>query len=372
MAARSNNTVVIELLDSSDDEEDQAKKPAASSQYFRRPRKPGDCPICYCEYTNKDGVLLSDCGHKFCQDCFAQYVQTKAKDREVLPTQLVCPHHDDKDGKCGQALAQQDIMACLKTDEDRDRYLRLSLSRTVDQQDNMGCCPTAGCSFLFEWDSENRKLDCPLCHQTYCLVCQTGPWHAGVRCEQFQQQQKQEGNATASGGSDGDTEFQNFAAQRKLKQCPKCKFWVEKSSGCNAMHCRCNLVFCYQCGGCLKGTAQKNGFEECKCGSESLLQAHEGGPNHNLLAGQRRGPGMNVAMGMGLPLVPGLQPPPIFGAGPPPPPHVGFAANPFGGPAQQPQEQTSSKEPIIGSLPMVLYNESDQYAETQSRFVLTL
>ena len=36
-----------------------------------------------------------------------------------------------------------------------------------------------------------------------------------------------------------DQEFQNFVVGQKFKQCPSCRFWVEKVSGCNHMTCRC-------------------------------------------------------------------------------------------------------------------------------------
>jgi hypothetical protein len=323
---------VIEILDDSDSngEDDEIieiveapqshhdRKPAAvasmpppgrgsknnnASTLFQRPTSSGDCPICFCEFTTDDGVLVGDCGHGFCQDCFSQYVKGKVGEGQVLSTQLVCPHvgGDGANGsKCGTALAQRDILACLDKQEDRDRYLRLSLSRAVDEQDNMGCCPTAGCSFQFEWDEDNRKLDCPLCQKTYCLVCRTGPWHTGMRCEQNQQQREEAGEA--DGGEDAD--FQKFARSQKLKQCPKCKFWVEKSMGCDAMHCRCNLVFCYRCGGCSRGTANKNNFKECKCGITSQIRAHEGtGFNHNLMPGAGWPPA--GGLGRGMPMVPG-------------------------------------------------------------------
>ena len=105
-----------------------------------------------------------------------------------------------------------------------------------------------------------------------------------MRCEQYREQQKLEREIQSAVGEEGGDEFQKYATKQKLKQCPKCKFWVQKSSGCDAMHCRCNLVFCYRCGGCLKGTATRNGFKECQCGNEGLLQSHEGSSvNHNLM-----------------------------------------------------------------------------------------
>ena len=120
-----------------------------------------------------------------------------------------------------------------------------------------------------------------MCNQSFCLVCRTSPWHRGVRCEQYQ---AENGDPEAA-----DATFAAFAQNQKLKQCPKCTSWVEKTSGCDAMHCRCNLVFCYKCGGVLKsghGSAKGTSIKECECaGVNQLLAAHEapGVPNHNLM-----------------------------------------------------------------------------------------
>ncbi len=41
----------------------------------------------------------------------------------------------------------------------------------------------------------------------------------------------------------------DFVKGMKFKQCPSCKYWVEKNEGCNHMTCRCGKQFCYVCGG---------------------------------------------------------------------------------------------------------------------------
>jgi len=259
------------------DEEDV--HPPQNKCFCRRPKVAGDCPICFCSFTPSNGISLLDCGHEFCTECLSQYIQTKAKEGEVLETQMRCPwisHSSSSPSpSCGRPIAQSDVLACLPTSQDRERYLRLTVDRCVDAQDNMGCCPTPGCTFRYEWDKDNRKLECPLCQKTYCLVCQTGPWHAGLRCEDYQREKKVDLH---------DMAFQKFALSKQWKQCPKCKFWVERRSGCAAMHCRCNLVFCYQCGGCLKGTAAKYGSKVCQCsGNAEHLAVHErSARNYNL------------------------------------------------------------------------------------------
>ena len=41
--------------------------------------------------------------------------------------------------------------------------------------------------------------------------------------------------------------------QVNAQKCPKCKILIQKSSGCDHMHCpRCKNDFCYRCGGTLK------------------------------------------------------------------------------------------------------------------------
>ena len=43
--------------------------------------------------------------------------------------------------------------------------------------------------------------------------------------------------------------FYDFVKGRKFKQCPKCKFWVEKISRYDDnLKCRCKFGFCYRCG----------------------------------------------------------------------------------------------------------------------------
>jgi len=47
-----------------------------------------------------------------------------------------------------------------------------------------------------------------------------------------------------------------FVKGKKFKQCPKCKYWVERATGCDHITCRCRYEFCYKCGG---------KYRECEC-----------------------------------------------------------------------------------------------------------
>ena len=49
---------------------------------------------------------------------------------------------------------------------------------------------------------------------------------------------------------------------RFTKPCPNCGIYIEKSTGCNSMICRCGVEFCYKCGN-----------RECEC-VEKCIRAH--------------------------------------------------------------------------------------------------
>ncbi|TNV77871.1 hypothetical protein FGO68_gene2248 [Halteria grandinella] len=70
---------------------------------------------------------------------------------------------------------------------------------------------------------------------------------SATACEEFQ--------ATRD-PSKADNAFKKWVAGAKVKQCPFCKFWVEKSQGCDHMRCRCGKEFCYRCGGV---------YRQCAC-----------------------------------------------------------------------------------------------------------
>lgn len=244
--------------------------PSPSGEWLR-PAAEVTCPICMTETPPAEAASLEGCKHTFCEDCIGQYVSGKVLEGQVLPDQLRCPSVDPK---CGETIVPADVARCLKEPGAVARYERLTLQRCIEAADGMGVCPSPGCEFMFAFDEDNRKLDCPLCKESFCLVCRVSPWHSGVRCETYQ---AEHGNV-----DEADKLFNAFASQQKLKQCPKCKYFVEKTSGCDAMHCRCNLVFCYKCGGCLKASGKYN-IKRCECnGMQPYLQAHQGVPNHNL------------------------------------------------------------------------------------------
>ena len=73
----------------------------------------------------------------------------------------------------------------------------------------------------------------------YCLNCRV-VYHEGMSCHEYQVDSREDAN---------DLAFMKMAKGKKFKQCTKCRFWVERSAGCDSMKCRCGHGFCYKCGG---------------------------------------------------------------------------------------------------------------------------
>jgi len=72
---------------------------------------------------------------------------------------------------------------------------------------------------------------CPLCLKAYCLACR-GPSHGVAPCESKEDAQRTERQFLENG----------------FRRCGRCQVWVERTSGCNRVQCRCGYQFCFQCG----------------------------------------------------------------------------------------------------------------------------
>lgn len=93
----------------------------------------------------------------------------------------------------------------------------------------VSCCPTPDCKYVFAPDQDDTHFICPCCLKSYCLDCKS-EWHQGLSCEDFR---------LSRDYSEEDRVFVKFVRGSNFKQCPRCKYWVERSQGCDHMRCRC-------------------------------------------------------------------------------------------------------------------------------------
>ena len=172
-----------------------------------RRRQPASfsCAVCLSDGVPRaDGRLLF-CGHTYCRACAAGLVAAAVDSGLPDAEGVRCPELS-----CRRPLTGADVDACAPNKDTAARFHALAFDRLVarSKDDGMSCCPSPGCPFVFVWDKDHRKLECPLCSKRYCLVCQCA-WHQGIRCE-----------IKKSNADDGG--MAALAKKGKFKCCPSC------------------------------------------------------------------------------------------------------------------------------------------------------
>ena len=205
-----------------------------------------ECLICTAEITmDNDLVTLECCSADVCHDCMATTISTKVKDGI---TYIPCPNPN-----CTKAFQRDFIIKHIHNDELLVKYERFRLNAEGDNSQK--ACPN--CCFITKSDlpvfKPKRKkaltpveynIACSVCDFHWCFNCHS-PWHEGISCRSYKE---------------GDKQFTKWTKVRKVgytpncQRCPKCKVFIERSSGCDSMTCnRCNTNFCYKCGETFSG-----------------------------------------------------------------------------------------------------------------------
>lgn len=218
------------------------------------------CDIC-CEDEEGLESFAMKCGHRYCVDCYRQYLTQKIRE-EGEAARIQCP----ADG-CGRILDSRSL-DLLVAPELNGRYHEL-LNRTyVEDKDVFKWCPAPDCPNAVECATKKKDLDRVVptvecsCGYRFCFGC-PNPDHQPAPCALVKKWLKKCAD---------DSETANWISAN-TKECPKCNSTIEKNGGCNHMTCRkCKYEFCWMCMGLWSehGTSwyNCNRFEE-KSGSEA-------------------------------------------------------------------------------------------------------
>mmetsp|Transcript_28050 Transcript_28050/g.24767 ORF Transcript_28050/g.24767 Transcript_28050/m.24767 type:complete len:216 (+) Transcript_28050:883-1530(+) len=186
------------------------------------------CEICTDPLYQREFKPIESCNHVFHEDCIVEFLRVKI-DEKSIP--IRCPASG-----CKSFVTLTDLVEWVNTDY-QEKYVTYSIRLYLDNNgDDVSCCPTPDCPYVFLRDEGQNKLSCPVCKKSYCFNCKC-EMHEGITCLQY----RQANNIT------NETEIKELQPT-KYKQCPRCRHWISKTEGCDGLTCRCGMQICYHCG----------------------------------------------------------------------------------------------------------------------------
>jgi len=242
------------LLNNKQKEEKEAKEEV----------KINTCIFCTEEFEENDimNPEIMECKKHVHGQCFINYIEEELNNNRFPIRCPLCV------GKERHEINYKTIIDCLLLNDKDNLAIKLeniSLNHLAENNsDEITFCPTAGCNYMCSYDKNEFHLNCPLCKKSYCLQCKT-EWHKGMTCQEYQISKNKDEN---------DVKFEEYVKGSKLKQCPKCKRWVEKISGCDHITCSCGTPFCYRCGR-IKESDYNHGCRYCDNSSFFINDPYE-------------------------------------------------------------------------------------------------
>ena len=191
---------------------------------------PNLCQICMDDFENP--TEIENCKHKFCQECFHQYLVDKIKHNQI--EQIPCPKKN-----CKAKNLSENFFSQFLTEQEYFKYRQFKAQNEIAKDSKKVFCPLCDSYANIEegqdlmYDSNNPD------YIKSTLKCQNG--HEFCSCGR----PKHEGDCYRD-----EKEFKEFLVTEKIKKCPKCGFLIKKNKGCNHMTCGnpiCKYEFCWLC-----------------------------------------------------------------------------------------------------------------------------
>ncbi|KAI3937714.1 hypothetical protein MKX01_031192 [Papaver californicum] len=218
----------------------------------KKPRRFFTCKICVEIFPLErkfKSMEMYGCSHLYCTDCIAKYIQTTLVEHNI--SQIKCPNLNCNvllDAPLCQSVLPRNVFG---------NWCRLLCESAVLRDSSKGgfahgrsYCPYRECSELvlnecargspFSNAPKVTKSKCPNCKNLFCFKCMV-PWKEYHRCIPK--------SKTAVADIDSnDVSLMGIVKHNKWMRCPYCHHYVERSSGCRTVTCRCKRTFCHNCG----------------------------------------------------------------------------------------------------------------------------
>ena len=195
------------------------------------------CLICYNEFDPEDSFSLK-CNHKFCKDCYIEYITEKLETEPNSILMTPCPLKG-----CNLYLTRS-IFKKYITEKKYQLIFAKSLVRNfIARSKNIKSCPNPRCNLSIRVPvSLAKEIKCR-CGWNFCFLCLEES-HVPCDCEMAKLWRE----STREKGSGEDFIWM----KENTKNCPKCGINIQKNQGCNHMTCQrkaggCGFEFCWVC-----------------------------------------------------------------------------------------------------------------------------
>lgn len=179
------------------------------------------CEICF-EVIESLWSLPSCQIHFFCHKCIKQLLEIKIFDSQVL--KISCPGEN-----CPSLFTYNDMKYFLSSDY-LAKYEKFVKRQQINNDPTLKPCIVPDCEGIIKGTAEFPRNFCSVCNFEMCFLCLKA-WHEGQTCEEVQIE-----------------EFDKWVEGKDVKDCPKCKYKIEKNLGCDHMTCiNCHYEFCWNC-----------------------------------------------------------------------------------------------------------------------------
>ena len=187
------------------------------------------CPICLDEFENP--IEIENCGHKFCQECFNNYLTNLININHI--DNISCPYK-----KCENKNISEEFFSQYITNQTYFKYRQFKAQNEIARDPKKFFCPHCESYALIEDDIDKYNINNSI-YIKKTLKCKNG--HTFCSC----------GRSLHDGDCyKEDQAFKDLLIKENIKQCPKCGFLIKKNKGCNHITCGnpiCKYEFCWIC-----------------------------------------------------------------------------------------------------------------------------
>lgn len=222
-------------------------------------------------FHSDNGTALKQCGHVFCNECWEVHLKTQIS---LGNADLKCPGH-----KCDVYVDDATILALVPSWY--NKFLSQKIGKALDANPKLRWCPSTKCrrvlkvavSGTMAHGNSPMSVACE-CGGVWCFQCgRQAHWPASCSAdEKFQE-------VTKPFLDEMDLNEDQLITSVMVRNCPHCRYPIEKHLGCNFMYCiMCQTSFCWEC--LMPMSKHKNGCQRHEQSKEVELELASSSANH--------------------------------------------------------------------------------------------